>query len=161
MKTPFFLKNSDWARERREAKRTRGKEGGKQKGKKFVENICMASGWLRVARGSCGAKAPLLAARLVGNGPGQFLGSYMIHRLVQWLIPGGIRHQKKKESKLLSRSRFPSLPPTYTTSEQHSCVQLQGPLRECRCAGTSWNTLRMEHPIAAHHSYAFSTSREG
>ena len=49
---------------------------------------------------------------------------------------------------------FPSLLPTFLTAKQHSCVE--SPLRECLCAGTS-----TEHPITAHHSCAFSTSREG
>jgi len=38
--------------------------------------ICMISGGLWVARAGSVAKAPPLAARPVGNGPGQFLGSY-------------------------------------------------------------------------------------
>ena len=61
---------------------TRGKEGWLQSMGTLVHPLWRLAG--------SGAKAPPLAARPVGNGPGQFLGSYVIGRVhttcfVQWL----------------------------------------------------------------------------
>jgi len=93
--------------------------------------------------------------RLLSPSLGQFLGSYMVNRvlamrLVQWL-KGILHHRKKERMKgfcwILSLFGLPFC--------VYACMTPNS-LRECLCAGTS-----MEHPITAHYSYAFSISREG
>jgi len=48
----------------------------------YLHHIRKHSGGLRVARGGCVAKAHPLAARPVEAGPGQFLGCYVVDRVL-------------------------------------------------------------------------------
>ena len=62
----------------------------KHQQKIFLGYIRMCPGWWQVGCNGCGAKAPPLAARPVGNGLGQSFRSYVINwmrtmYLVQWL----------------------------------------------------------------------------
>jgi len=77
----------------------------------------------RTSSGSSGAKAPSFAVRPVGNGPRQFLGTYVINRvrttrLVHWLSWAFKTQERKKER--MGLTRFIGCTPSTWAEREHS-----------------------------------------